>query len=71
MMSARDLTILVRAGARVRVEASDYSILELTDLARTGSEGRGGLDIRNAKVLSIAECSHIAEAAPGLVTFEF
>lgn len=63
--------MLVRAGARVRVEASDYSILELTELARTGSDSRGGLEIRNAKVLSIADCSHIAEAAPGLVTFDF
>lgn len=70
MLSALELSMVLRSGANVVVDASRYTALELSMLARAAASGGGQLVLNNTGRLTALELSMIGRAGGRAVTMQ-
>jgi hypothetical protein len=67
--TALELSSIAASGGCLEIEVGRHTSLELSSIAASCQRGGGTLRLLNANRLTSLECSSIANAAPGRVTF--
>jgi hypothetical protein len=70
-MKSLDLRNIAEAGGNIIISASEFTKLDLSNIASSGAHKKSKLTIKNAEKLSVLDCRNIASANPGNVTFDF
>lgn len=71
ILSIAQLRKIVRAGGGLYLDASEFTLDQLTELANAAQAGaKGSIALRNVAGMSAAQLATLAALAPGLVSFE-
>jgi hypothetical protein len=71
ILSLEQLTKIVAGGGGLRIDAQNFTMSQLQAICASATAGNARLELINVSAFSASQLLLLAQAAPGLILFDF